>query len=234
VTEGGIRARIMARTLSWLPKALRPRALRAQLRREKVFSGIFATNRWRSPESVSGSGSTLAQTEVVRAELPRIVADYGVRSMLDIPCGDFNWMRAVYLDVDYIGADIVPDLVARNAEAFKGPRRRFAVLDLVKGPLPRVDLVLCRDCLIHLSNHEIALAVESVRASGSTYLLTTTHTNVTENRDIQTGRFRAVNLEHPPFNFGPPLELINERCPEPGFSEKCLGLWRVADLARLG
>ncbi|MCU0856473.1 MAG: class I SAM-dependent methyltransferase [Rhodobacteraceae bacterium] len=234
MTEDGIGARIMARTLSWLPPALIPRALRARLRREKVFVRIFETNRWRSPESASGSGSTLAQTEVVRAELPRIVADYGVHSLLDIPCGDFNWMREVDLDVDYNGADIVPHLVARNADAFKGRRRRFAVLDLVKGPLPRVDLVLCRDCLVHLSNQEVASAVESLRASGSTYLLTTTHTNVTENRDIRTGHFRAVNLQLPPFNFGPPLELINERCPEPGFSEKCLGLWKMAELPRLG
>jgi hypothetical protein len=38
--------------------------------------------------------------------------------LLDIPCGDFNWMKLLNLGVDYIGADIVGELIAEN-------RRRF-------------------------------------------------------------------------------------------------------------
>lgn len=33
---------------------------------------------------------------------------YSIKSILDIPCGDFSWMKKIELDgIEYIGADIV-------------------------------------------------------------------------------------------------------------------------------
>ncbi|HEV8722667.1 MAG TPA: hypothetical protein VGW77_18770 [Candidatus Binatia bacterium] len=60
---------------------------------------------------MSGPGSSLFQTATVRAALPGVIQQFGVKSMLDIPCGDFNWMKEVTLDVDrYIGGDIIKQL----------------------------------------------------------------------------------------------------------------------------
>ena len=80
-----------------------------------VFQKIYREQGWLSSESVSGWGSELRNTEQIIRELPGFLRRFGITSMLDVPCGDFNWMRFVDLDgIDYIGADIVPDLIAAN------------------------------------------------------------------------------------------------------------------------
>src|SRR4051812_19402296 len=64
---------------------------------EIIFSGIYRNNSWGDPESVSGRGSTLARTEVMRKTLPILLANVRAKSLLDAPCGDFNWMQHVDL-----------------------------------------------------------------------------------------------------------------------------------------
>src|SRR4051812_27850000 len=64
---------------------------------DAVFSDIYRNNSWGDAESVSGRGSTLARTEVIRRSLPGLLESVGARSLLDAPCGDFNWMRHVEL-----------------------------------------------------------------------------------------------------------------------------------------
>jgi hypothetical protein len=194
---------------------------------EQVFGEIYRNNSWGDPESVSGRGSTLARTAVVRRELPALLAELGAESLLDAPCGDFNWMRSVDLGrVHYTGADVVAELIEQNRAKYGGPHRRFVVLDITKDEAPRADLVLCRDCFIHLSFRHTRAAVANFKRSGSTYLLATTHAGARENVDIESGGGHYVNLRLPPFNFPAPLRLIEED-PEPG---KCLGLWRLQDL----
>lgn len=197
---------------------------------EEIFTNIYQGNKWKNPESLSGSGSTLAETEQIRLVLPGLLAELRCRSMLDVPCGDFNWMRFVSLEVDYIGGDIVADLVTVNQARYGNERRRFVRLDLLQDCLPAADLILCRDCLVHLSYHYIFQALTNIRASGATYLLTTTFENQARNVDTITPVWRAINLRLPPFSFPPPLRLIDECARQPLSRGKHLGLWRVADL----
>jgi len=200
------------------------------------FQRIFEDNAWGNSESVSGEGSNLGRTAVVRAALPGLLARHGVRSLLDAPCGDFYWMKEVDLrDIDYIGVDIVPDIIALDVERYTGPRRRFLLGDLVDGSLPRADLILCRDCLVHLPYHETRKALENFQRSGATWLLTTTFTGPRENHDIAIGDWRAINLERPPYNFPAPVDVICEESDEVdeelgAFPDKSLGLWRLADV----
>ena len=64
-----------------------------------MFGQYYSENHWGNSETVSGNGSTLEQTQVVRSVLPTLLADLGVSSLLDLPCGDFYWMR--HLPQDY-------------------------------------------------------------------------------------------------------------------------------------
>lgn len=202
-----------------------PRARRDTIK--AVFSRIHQKNLWQDLESVSGRGSTLARTEIIRRDLHSLLESLGARSLLDAACGDFNWMRHVDLEgVDYIGADVVPDLVACNRRLYEGGKKSFVILDITSDQLPKVDVILCRDCLIHLSVADIDAAIANFKRSNSTFLLATTHTSVRENSEIRTGDWRSVNLQLPPFDFAAPLKLIREDAE----SDKCLGLWRLAEL----
>ena len=201
--------------------------------RESVFTHIYTTNGWRNPESVSGDGSTLRETRVARQVVPAIIARYGLRVLLDIPCGDCNWMRAIdFGGRTYIGADIVADLVNRNQRTFGTPHRRFVHCDVVRDPLPPSDLVLCRDCMIHLSNAEVLEALRNIRRSGARYLLATTYNARPRNVDIITGDWRAINLQAPPFRLPQPIELINEEWnwADGYHADKCLALWETSVL----
>ena len=194
---------------------------------EEVFTDICHGNIWGGTESVSGRGSDLFQTRVVRKQLPSVFRDFSAHSLLDIPCGDFHWMKHVDLEsVDYTGADIVTDLIRRNGQ-HEAPNVHFCKLNLIEDKLPKVDLVFCRDCLVHLSFKDTFIALHNICDSGSTYLLTTTFTSRQHNSDILTGQWRTLNLEVPPFSFPPPLMAINEECTagDGAFSDKSLGLW---------
>ena len=212
--------RIEARRLAGRPK-------------RDVFDEIYQRNRWGSPESKSGTGSDLRQTAVISRALPGMFRRHGVRSILDIPCGDFHWMSRVDLEgIDYTGADIVPALVAANEQAYARGDRRFLVLDLAADPLPEVDLVFSRDCLVHLSYDDVHAALTNIRKSGAKWLLATTFPEHARNRDIETGQWRPLNLQAPPFSLPPPVEMLNEECTEGdgAHRDKSLGLWSIAQL----
>jgi hypothetical protein len=201
---------------------------------QTVFTTIYATNYWNSAESVSGTGSELAQTQTLLTALETLFSDFEIHSVLDIPCGDFNWMQHCNLtNIDYIGADIVADLILKNREKYadKG-KLKFEVLNLITDPLPPSDLIMVRDCLVHLSFADIAKALQNIKSSGAKYLLTTTFTANYTNYDITTGDWRRLNLQLPPFSFPLPLLLINENCTEDdgAYTDKSMALWRIIDL----
>lgn len=198
----------------------------------EIFRKIYQDNYWGNTDSRSGAGSDLSQTAEVRRHLPGLIDALAIQTMLDIPCGDWHWMRELSLNVDYVGADIVPELIQRNQSLYGNDRRRFMTLDLTADELPRVDFVFSRDVLVHLSVENVFAALNNIRRSGSEYLLTTTFTERSANIDIPTGHWRPLNLQKPPFNFPAPIRLINERCTEGdgSWGDKSLGLWRVRDI----
>lgn len=196
----------------------------------QIFTETYEKRHWRSKESVSGAGSELRRTENLRRELPVFLKKHGIKSLLDLPCGDFNWMRRTDLsEMDYLGADIVPALVEANRRAFSGPKIAFQKLDLLADPLPKVDCVLVRDCLVHLSFEHIKQAVGNLKYSGSQFLLTTHFPDLSQNEDIQTGFWRPLNLEIAPFFFPKPMAVLRE-----DESSKSLALWEIADLPQPG
>jgi SAM-dependent methyltransferase len=192
-----------------------------------VFAEIYHNNAWNDSESVSGRGSTLARTRAIVTSLPGLLKELQAGTLLDAACGDFNWAQHINLgDIKYIGVDIVPELIERNRQLYEQAGRTFLSLDISKSRLPRADLILCRECLIHLSFGRIKQVISNFKKSGAKYLLCTTHTTVSENIDCPDGGWRSLNLQLAPFHFPQPIRLIIEDA-EMG---KCLGLWRLGDL----
>lgn len=197
---------------------------------EEIFTHIYETNVWKSKESVSGIGSELLTTSEIRKALPSLFKRFNIKTLLDCPCGDFWWMKEVdisYLDC-YIGGDIVKDLIIKNKDVYESDKKQFIHIDIVASSLPYADCILCRDCLVHLSYGDIFKALTSCKKSRSRYLLMTTFPNLKANRDIQSGRWRPLNFELPPFNFPSPKILISENYKDSG---KHLALWDLNDIA---
>jgi 2-polyprenyl-3-methyl-5-hydroxy-6-metoxy-1,4-benzoquinol methylase len=204
----------------------------AGLNLRKRFQHIHDSNLWGARESASGLGSEMDATAALRTGLPGLLARLGATSLLDAPCGDAGWINSASLGVRYVGIDIVPDLVERlQAGAAAGEKRGdYHLADITRDSLPRCDAILCRDCLVHLSFANIEHAVANFRHSGATWLIATTFPQWQTNRDCEDGDWRALNFERAPFDWGVPVELLNENCTEAGggWRDKSLGVWRLA------
>jgi hypothetical protein len=204
-----------------------------EIESKKLFTLFYQTNYWGGSESASGPGSDMGETQVIRTMLPELVKKYSWKRFVDIPCGDWNWMRTVDLGVEhYFGGDIVPDIVESNTKKYGNDQRTFQVVNLMETPLPSGDVLFCRDCLVHLSYEHIGQFLCLLHKSGIRYLLSTTFTARDCNSDIVTGSWRAINLEKAPFNFPAPLEIIIENSSERGGRDidKSLALWEVRSL----
>jgi hypothetical protein len=196
--------------------------MRGLLGRKARFTADYRHN--------SGVGSDLNATKVISAVLPSLLDSLSIQSLLDIPCGDFAWMQQVDIGATtYIGADIIESLIVSHQEQYSSAKTTFVTLDIVTDDLPEVDLIFCRDCLPHFSHRLLKKAVNNIKRNRSRYLLTTTFPERSTNRGIITGSWQPLNLCAPPFNFPPPMRLINEGHPPP-YSDKSLGLWLIADL----
>jgi len=204
---------------------------------EKKFSLIYKLRYWSGTDkarSVSGYGSEEITTKNISRDLEIFLKDYKIESMLDLPCGDFNWMKKINLDnIKYIGGDIVPDLISENKKKFESKNISFIKLDILKDSLPSVDLIFTRDCFIHLSNMDIIGALKNVKKSKSKYFATTSfNSNTILNNDIKTGDFRFINLESDPFNLPKPEKILNDSFDNKdlNYSKKSILIWKVDNL----
>ena len=217
--------RQLVKTLPWLRQA-RSWLLRDPADMKRTFRSIYRNDHWGGVESISGPGSDLANTQRVQKIVGEMAQLVEARTLLDAPCGDLNWMREVDLgNTLYIGADLVPEMIARNRERFENEQRQFLVADITRSKLPEVDLILCRDCLVHLPLRLAQQAISNFRSSGR-YLLTTTFPSVAENCEIATGGWRPLNLERPPFSLPAPIRCEIEQS-DPEWETKSLALWRL-------
>lgn len=195
----------------------------------KIFEDIYREHRW-GGESPSGPGSSRDQAQRIGAMIAGICRDYQVKSVLDVGCGDLNWLRAVTFPAglpDYTGIDVVPELIEELQKEI--PFGRFLCADVTEHEiqLPQVDLILCRDVLMHLSLGRALHTLRTFIGSRSTYLLATTFMSG-ENVMIHDGQWFPINLEQPPFSLGIPIEIMPDWYPNENYqANKVLALWQL-------
>jgi len=198
-----------------------------------IFSTMYQNNGFLGSESLSGPGSSLSRTAQLRGQLPKILESFGIRRMVDAPCGDMHWMRHLDYEFDlFIGVDIVPGVIARLREEFASDTFQFQVGDVCKDILPSADAIFCRDCLVHLPFDNIRNAVRMFKRSGATFLITTTYPE-RQNHDIAVGGWRPLNVEAAPLSWPAPIRLIREDATDdsnPWDHHKSLGIWALTTL----
>ena len=207
------------------------RALNGWIPLESRFTAIYRTHKWKGggEETRSGAGSTLEATNILREQLPLLLEQLNARGLLDIGCGDFNWMKSVELPCPYHGVDIVPHVIAENQSRFERPSVTFECKNAVDEAMPAgYDVILCREVLFHLSFSDSFRMLGNFLESDARYLLLTTNIEATANKDIVSGEFRDINLELIPYSFPPAERLVDDSAVAPGRS---IGLWKASSVA---
>lgn len=192
---------------------------------KEIFEDIVKHNRWK--KHPCGPGSTFGYTENLRLNLGNFLIKHNITSMIDAPCGDYSWMSATNLPSiqKYIGGDIVDFLIQANQQKY--PAHTFKQFDLTQDTLPDVDLLFCRDCLLHLSFKDIDNVFNNISRSNVKYVLLSNWYEDAENtRDIQTGEARYLNFLEAPFNFPQPIDSITDFVN--GFPRRNMVLWSTA------
>ena len=212
-------------------------------RRQETFQQIYETHDWPASDpsysglQASGPGAQLKNAQGIMAALHVVINQLKQNlgksslSLLDLPCGDFQWMHHFLKtrnDVEYTGADIVPELIQYHQRHFADlPRVHFVQWDIVKTPLnASYDLILCRDMLQHLYRGDAMLALDHVSRSGSSYLLATTFPGTKINsedidREALGSRKVSYNLQEAPFSLVPPI------CTSYDWNVEHIALWSL-------
>ena len=191
------------------------------------FGAIYRERLWQNPETASGFGSTLAATRELRSGLATLISEKDIASWLDAPCGDFNWQSALDFNGHYVGADIVPEMIAANRQRHGNDRREFIVADIVRDELPAAQMVLCRECLNHLPLEDGVKALANLERSATRFVLVTHYPYLSGNRQQAASlRYRPLNLTLPPFGLREPDATIDEGAFEPG---KQVAIWDLAN-----
>jgi len=169
----------------------------------ETFRATYRSGGWvhgEEQESGSGIGSSAAVTtglvERINAALRHVAAE----SLVDVGCGDWNWMKRSKLDVAYTGIDVVPEVIEEN-QWYARAGVSFAVCEAIEGPIPPADAALCREVLFHLSFADARAVVKNIMAAAR-YLVATTDLDIWCNSDNQKGDFRRLNLLRRPFGGG--------------------------------
>ena len=198
-----------------------------------IFTEIYKMNYWKGDQSISGTGSDMSQVQVIIKQLNPLIKKFNIKTVLDLPCGDFSWMKYVNLnDVNYLGIDVVEELITNNINMYSKKNIHFKTKNLIIDSIPKCDLIINRDCLVHFSFIDIYKSLQNIKQSQSKFLLTTTFTNRHSNIDICTGEWRPLNLNIIPFNFPEPKLVINENCTEENYAyeDKSLALYLIDEI----
>jgi len=194
----------------------------------EIFTDIFKQNKWKCAESVSGAGSTIGWTKNLRSGLPLLLKGLEIKTFLDVPCGDYNWAQKIdWRDVHYIGGDIVKELIEKNIALHDDEKTSFLQIDLSKDELPEADIILVRDCLMHMSVHDAAKCLKNIQKSKIKYVLASTYPhNKSNNFSFKTSaNLSRHNLEVEPFSWTKPMLYLNDS--NNHVPEKLLGLWKM-------
>ena len=184
----------------------------ATLTPEGIFAHIYREGLWGggAGDLRSGTGSLPEQSRAYEEFVVALASGRGMLSILDIGCGDFQVSRRILdrlgPEIDYVGLDLVPELIARNTQRHGTERVRFQ-LARADQPYPCADLILIRQVLQHNDNRTIAEILARARQAGG-LLLVAEHVPLSPmrpNMDIRTGHETRIELgsgvfvELPPF-----------------------------------
>ncbi|HXV29527.1 MAG TPA: class I SAM-dependent methyltransferase [Sinorhizobium sp.] len=200
----------------WYGRIRRAREARRNLERSPrdVFAEIYREGVWgKSARLPFKSGTGSSAPSVVAPYVEKLSAELrsmGTARVVDLGCGDFTVSRQLVEHcAEYIGVDVVPELISHLQATHSDSRVRFVCLDLIDDELPEGDVCLIRQVLQHLSNDQILKVLAKLKRYDTVFI--TEHypapgSPVAYNLDKVHGASTrlyensGVYLDRPPFN----------------------------------
>lgn len=191
-----------------------------KVERSERFSKVYRDAVWGMPEDDfsifwSGSGSKNININEYTDYVCQFCSENMINSIAEIGCGDFrvanNLLQKISdhgLFVNYIGIDIVDEVIQYNKEHFENKRITFLCMDAVVDQIPYADLYLVREVFQHLNNQSIEAILSKLENQSRYAIITELHpTNLWKaNVDYIEGassrnKYKTgVYLDKPPFN----------------------------------
>jgi len=211
--------------------------LKKNIIRKYVFYSIYKSNHWnryvdfdKNNLLVSGPGSMPGSkvTQTINKNLSLFIRKNNLKSILDIPCGDFSWISELVKanQITYVGYDIVEDIVNYNIKKFSSKKIKFFCKDIVNETnFGNYDLILSRDFFIHMSNEDIKKVLFNIKKSKGKFFACSNNSDVKVNSNILIGQHRKVNLSIHPFNLGKPYFFFYE-----GTEDCFINIYKISEI----
>jgi 2-polyprenyl-3-methyl-5-hydroxy-6-metoxy-1,4-benzoquinol methylase len=176
----------------------------------EVFSKIYKEDLWHGG---SGAGSKLENIKEYVDILQKYIDKPEVKTVLDLGCGD--WQFSKFLDlssVSYLGVDVVESVIESNSTSYSASNIKFISRDITTYEVPKADLIICKDVLQHLCNKDVVTILVKIITSSKFSLITNDfNPDNTENKDIDNGNYRCLDLTLSPFYLNVVTILESER-----------------------
>ena len=182
----------------------------------------------------TNSPATLEQRGGLAKIVGMVIRKYEVLSIIDAPCGDFDHYMG-FIDLKYLsysGYDINTEVIKRNRLIAKSHHASFNEADIVNWACPHGHMIVCREFLFHMTLDNALKTIANFKASGSKYLLATTHGVKANTASYQITSdhpewgYRALNLSLPPFDLGQPIASHLDPVVAPSL-KRSLAVWRM-------
>jgi SAM-dependent methyltransferase len=163
----------------------------------QAFQAIYRERSWGRG---SGPGSSPSNTIEYRAFIERFIEANGVTTVTDLGCGDWQFSYLIdWSGKEYLGLDLVPEVIAENRKHFSAPNIRFEEFKTID-QLPTGDLLIAKEVLQHLPNQMITEYLVAIRKKYRFALFTnSSEPKALANKDIAVGEFRPLRLQDEPF-----------------------------------
>jgi hypothetical protein len=231
----------MGRNLSWA--SIRQRYGRLSV--AEAFTQTYRNKLWgnvNGEKFFSGRGSLDEFSAAYVEWVTKFVTERNIRTVVDLGCGDFRIGQQICatISVNYIGVDIVADLIAHNQSEYVTKNISFKCANIIEDELPNGELCLLRQVLQHLSNKQILSVLAN--CTKFPYLLVTEGVyngrRMRPNLDIMHGpdsrlfKRSGVCLDLAPFNLKTRNVLEIPRLLDASVIRTCLIEGRAAPAAR--
>lgn len=163
------------------------------------FTKIYKYHKW---VRGSGRGSDKECTNEYRLLIKQIFTKYNIKTIIDFGCGDWKMLSSYNFENNqsYTGYDIVKSVIDANKKKFARNNIEFIQIDNSLTKLKKGDIILIKDVFQHWNNENIINFIRNILPFYKYALITNKYNYSNNNKNIEIGSCRSLDLERAPFN----------------------------------